>query len=63
MHAHTETRAILLIYCDETTSKNRAVNHEYEKEEIINQQASVKSATSSLDVIIHKIDYLSCENI
>ena len=52
-----------MIYCDETTSKNRAVNHEYEKEKIINQQASVKSATSSLDVIIHKIDYLSCENI
>ena len=27
-----------MIYCNETTSKNRAVNHEYEKE-IINQQA------------------------
>ena len=41
-----------MIYCDETTSKNRAVNHEYEKEKIINQKAS---ATSCLDIIIHKI--------
>ena len=36
-----ETRAICMIYWDKTTSKNRAVNHEYEKEKIINQQASV----------------------